>query len=91
MTKNLVLGAVVGLALGTFAAVLIAAVSSILAFTQATRIEVPGIFAVWADDSTGSPGLAFLPNFVGIVVFIIAVTLVCMGLALYGRSRTAAQ
>lgn len=91
MTRTAVLGGIVGFALGTFVTILVLAVSSILAFTQSTRIEIPGVFLVWADSSTGSPGLAFEPNFVGIALMIVVITLGGVALAVYARSRAAVR
>lgn len=88
MIRTAVLGGVVGFALGTFVTVLALVIASIVAFTQWTRIEIPGIFAVWGDSSEGSPGLAFEPNFVGMVLAVVVITLGCVALAIYARSRS---
>lgn len=91
MTKALVLGGFVGLALGTFVTVLTVVVSSVLAFVQGSRIDIPGIYSVWADDSVGEAGLAFMPNFVGMALAVVAIMLICMVLAAFTRARTAVQ
>lgn len=91
MIKALVIGAFVGLGLGTFVTVLVVVVSSIIAFVQDTRIDIPGVYTVWADDSAGSAGLAFLPNFAGITLMIACIALVCVGIAFFARSRAAAR
>jgi len=90
MTKALVLGAFVGLALGTFVTVLVIVVSTILAFAQGRRIDIPGIYSVWADDSVGAAGLAFIPNFVGMAVAVAAVMVICMAVAAFSRTRSVA-
>lgn len=91
MIKTLVIGAFVGLALGTFATVLVIVVSSIIAFVQETRIDIPGVYSVWADDSAGSAGLSFLPNFAGIALLVIAISLGCVVLAAFARTRAAVR
>lgn len=91
MIRTAVLGGIVGLALGTFVTILTVVVASILAFTQWTRIEIPGIFTVWGDASEGSPGLAFQPNFVGLVLAVVAITVGGVALAIYARSRSAVR
>lgn len=91
MIRTAVLGGIVGFALGTFVTMLALVVASILAFTQWTRIEIPGIFTVWGDSSEGSPGLAFQPNLIGMVLAIVVITLGCVALAIYARSRSAVR
>jgi hypothetical protein len=91
MTKALVLGAFVGLALGTFVTVLTVVASSVLAFVQGTRIDIPGIYSVWADDSVGAAGLAFMPNFAGMGLAVVAIMLICMAVAAFTRARTAVR
>lgn len=91
MVKTLTLGAFVGLALGVFATILTVVLMSVLAFTQSSRFEIPGVFSVWPDDSSGAQGLAFMPNFVGIALVVVGIAVVCAALAAYGRRRVVSR
>jgi hypothetical protein len=91
MIKRISIGALAGLFVGIFAAVILVAFASVISFAWKISIDIPGVYWVYPDSSSGTGGLAFLPNFTGLGLFVLAVTVV-FGLGagyLGGRKRNA--
>lgn len=88
MVRQSVVGGVCGLFLGVICAIGAMAVSSIVAFTHNERVDLPGIFSVWTEDSDGVRGLLFDPSSTGLVAVVAAASLFGVLSALYfGRSK----
>lgn len=94
MTKRLVIGSMIGVGIAVFGGIVAVVLASIVAFTQDTRISLLGVFTVWAEESGGGRGLAFDPDFTGMLIVGAGVVIVCTLLAGYlvpkrkaGRAR----
>ena len=89
MTKRLVLGSIAGLFLAVLGGILAVVGASIIAFAQDTRVDLLGVFAVWADYSGAGRGLAFDPDFVGMAVVAAVVVVLGALVAAYAVPRKA--
>lgn len=73
----------IGLCVAVFGGIVAIVLASVVAFIQNTRISLLGVFTVWAEESGGARGLAFDPNFTGMLIVVAVVIALCALLAAY--------
>ncbi len=83
MTKRLVIGSMIGLGIAVFGGIVAIVLASVVAFIQNSKISLLGVFTVWAEEAGGGRGLAFDPNFTGMLIVGAVVVVLCALLAAY--------
>ncbi len=88
MAQRIVLGALFGVVAGIVIEIVLVVFASIWAFVNSVRVDIPGVYMVRPDGSSGFRGLAFEPHPIGLAVTLAVIVVVFVLGALYlGRAR----
>lgn len=83
MPKRIVVGGLLGLVLAIVGEILTVVTAGAIAFTQFTKIEIPGIIVIWAEQPGRARELVFNPDFVGMGVTGVVIIGLCILVTVY--------